>query len=181
MSTKSRTIENPLIKDQVTFLTTLEESGGQYEFVEVRLAGGGGNGLHFHTTYDEEFTAVEGDLHIECDGEEIILHPGKKAIAPKGSVHKFYNPSKEPIIFYVKIIPARSFEKTLRIAYGLANDKKVSAQGIPRNPLELAVLFYAGESYLPGMPLVIQRSLFGLLYYFAKFLGTEKRLLKKYC
>jgi mannose-6-phosphate isomerase-like protein (cupin superfamily) len=173
------TIENPLIGDRVTFLPGVD---GEYEHVEVYLAPGGGNGLHYHTTYVEEFQAVQGNLHLEVDGEIVILQPGEKAEAPIRSLHRFFNPSEsEAIIFHTKIIPARNFENMLRIAYGLANDGKVTNKGVPKSVLDMAVLFHLGESYMPGIPISIQKGIFSSLYNLAKLTGTEKRLLQQYC
>ncbi|MEW9053169.1 MAG: cupin domain-containing protein [Neobacillus sp.] len=177
---KNRTIENPLIGDRVTFITTKKESGGKYELVEVHLKGGGGNGLHYHTTYREEFEAVTGHLYIDCDDKTYILKPGDKLAAHPKSNHRFYNPGDTPIAFRVKIIPARSFEPMLRIAYGLARDKRVNDHGIPKNILEMAVMFQIGESYLPKIPLNLQKGIFGFLYQLAKWFGVEKRLYEKY-
>jgi quercetin dioxygenase-like cupin family protein len=175
----ARTIENPLIGDRVTFLPGAK---GEYEHVEVYLVPGGGNGLHYHTTYVEEFEAIEGDLYLEVDGKTIMLQPGEKAIAPIQSLHRFYNPSKtEAIVFHTKIIPARNFENMLRIAYGLANDRKVNNKGIPKNPLDLAVMMHLGESYMPGIPIALQKGMFNALYYLARLTGTQRKLLEKYC
>lgn len=178
----SRTIENHLVKDRVTFLTTAAESGGAYEYVRVELAPGGGNGLHYHLEFTEHFEAVQGPLHLEVDGSHIILQPGESASAIPGSLHRFFNPGLDHIVFHVKIDPARSFERMLRIAYGLVQDGKVHEKsGIPRNILELAVMFKLGETYMKGIPVWLQKSAFGLLYRIAKLRGVEERLLQTYC
>jgi len=182
MNSMERTISNPLIGDEVTFLVTAEESRGEYELVEVRLKAGGGNGLHLHTDFDEQFQAVEGTLYVDCDGNSYSLQPGEKKTALRGSMHRFYNPGPTPITFLVEIRPARQFESTLRIAYGLARDGRVNPKnGIPRSLLETAVLFYIGESYVPGIPLTLQRILSACLYRIARWSGTEARLKNKYC
>jgi quercetin dioxygenase-like cupin family protein len=177
-----RTIENPLVQDRVTFITTGAESGGSFEYVEVELAPGGGVDLHYHLAFTEHFAAVQGVLHLELDGQFCELHPGQAASAPPGSLHRFFNPGKEKIMFHVKVAPARRFEQMLRISYGLARDGKVREKtGIPRNVLELAVIFKLGESYMNGIPRGLQKGIFGTLYRIAKWRGVEERLLNTYC
>lgn len=177
----NRTISNPQIGDTVTFLTTAQESGGAYEWVEVRLKPGGGTPLHYHTTFEEEFEAVSGTLSLDCDGKTLQLVPGQKAVAPTGSKHRFYNAGKAEIVFRVKIVPARSFEKFLRMQYGLARDGRTGANSMPKSPLELAVVIAMGESLLIGPPVWFQKSVFGLLYRIAKWRGVERRLMNLYC
>lgn len=180
-TSSKRTIRNPQIGDAVTFLTTAQESGGAYEWVEVCLQPGGGTPLHYHTTFEEEFEALTGTLHLDCDGSTIQLAPSRKAIAPVGSKHRFYNPGNEEIVFRVKIVPARSFEKFLRMQYGLARDGRTGANGMPKSPLELAVVVRMGESFLIGPPVWLQKAMFGLLYRIARWRGVERRLLAVYC
>jgi len=73
-----RTIVNPIIKDTVTFLQTDEESGGKVTETDITLMPKGGNPLHYHKTYSETFTAIEGELGVKLGGKETkILKPGK--------------------------------------------------------------------------------------------------------
>jgi hypothetical protein len=78
----------------------------------------------------------------------------------------------------LELRPARNFEKALRIAYGLASDGKVTAKAVPKSIWHLALLFQLGESYLPGLPLPIQRGMFGALAGMARLLGKDKELEK---
>lgn len=177
-----RTIENPLVQDRVTFITTAAESGGSFEYVEVELAPGGGVDLHYHLAFTEHFEAVDGVLHLELDRLYRVLHPGQAASAPPGSLHRFFNPGNEKIIFRVKVAPARRFEQMLRISYGLARDGKVRGKtGIPRNVLDLSVIFELGETYMNGIPIGLQKGIIGILYRIAKWHGVEERLLNTYC
>ncbi|PYI51069.1 cupin domain-containing protein [Paenibacillus flagellatus] len=177
-----RTIENPLVRDRVTFIETGAESGGAHERVEVELAPGGGVDPHYHLAFTEHFAAVQGLLHLELDGRHIELRPGQTASAPPGVLHRFFNPGREKIVFQVKVAPARRFESMLRIAYGLARDGKVRRKsGIPRSALDMAVLFELGETYTGAMPLGLQKAIFGLLYRIAKWRGAERRLFDAYC
>jgi len=177
-----RSIENPLVKDRVTFLTTAAESEGKYEYVKVELAPGGGTGLHYHLTFAEHFEAVEGELHLEVDGIFTTLRPGESATAGPGTLHRFFNLGTERIVFHVKIDPARHFEKMLRIGYGMARDGKVNPKnGMPYSLLEAAVIFTLGETYMNRIPIWLQRGVFGFLYRIAQRRGVEERLLRAYC
>lgn len=174
-----RVFENPLIKDKVTVLKDHRETGGEYLLVEVELAVGGGNGLHYHLDFDEEFMAVEGMLGVELGKRKLTLEPGQSAIAPRMQVHRFFNPGNTPIRFQVKLTPASRFIEGLSIAYGLAEDGFTNKKGIPKNFDHLAVLLELSGTRLTGWmrliePLILRRAKK------ARSKGVEKELLEKY-
>ncbi len=169
-----RTVTNPLINDRVTFLRTARETGGEYVLVRVTLAPGGGNGLHLHRTFAEEFLAIEGVLTVECGGQRRQLAPGERASAPIGAHHRFANDTDAPITFGVLISPAQRFEETVRVAYGLARDGKTTASGLPKHPLQLALLFELGDTYPVEIPLWLQRAIFGPLARLAHWRKVER-------
>ncbi len=177
---RERTIENPVIGDRVTFVNTTAETQGAYLLEQIELAPHGGNALHYHLTFTERFEVLDGRLHIELDGQQLILGPGESAFVPLKAQHRFYSTSETPVTFRVELRPARQFEDALRIAYGLARDGRTTAQSVPKNIWELAVLFQMAETYLPGLPLRVQQRLFGTLATIARWLGVEQRLRDTY-
>ncbi|MEJ8801849.1 cupin domain-containing protein [Pontibacter sp. H249] len=181
MSTLPKSIYNPLSKDRVTFLMSGEETNGEYVLVKVELAPKGGNALHYHTTFTEEFEVLEGTLSIELEKEVISIREGEKAVAPLNKLHRFFNQDENcSCTFLVTIRPARQFEQMLRIAYGLINDGLTNSKGIPKSIWHMALMFHMGESYLPGIPLRLQVWLAGLLSTEARRRGKHKELEKYY-
>jgi mannose-6-phosphate isomerase-like protein (cupin superfamily) len=173
-----RTVRNPVIGDEVTFVRTAGETGGEHTLARVLLKPGGGNRLHYHLTYAEEFEVVDGRLTIHRDGERLMLGPGETADAPIGSRHRFANDTDRPVTFLTTIRPARRFEEQIRIAYGLARDGKTIRGGVPRNPLQLALLLEISETYVPALPLAVQRGIFGPLARLAHWLRSDRSLEK---
>jgi len=146
-----RRIHNPIQKDTVIFLKTHEETGGQCTLVEVELADGGGVGLHYHKTYSESFTCLEGELQVQLGKAIHTLKPGETATAEPMVNHLFRNRSGKPCRFNVELLPAsRGFEQSLQIGYGLAGDGLCHKNGFPKDRLALAWLFMISESNLPG-------------------------------
>jgi mannose-6-phosphate isomerase-like protein (cupin superfamily) len=119
---KDRVIENPIIKDRVTFVKTTEETNGEYLLFKLEIAPQGGNVMHYHTTFTEKFEVVEGQLNVMLNGEHRVLEAGQSALVPMMAHHRFFSTSDKPVTAIVEIRPARQFEKSLRIAYGLARD-----------------------------------------------------------
>lgn len=60
----------------------------------------------------------------------------------------------------------------------MANDNKVNKKGIPVSLWNMALLFNYSESYVPGIPLGLQKRIFGFLAYVATKLGKHKALEK---
>lgn len=146
-----RTIYNPVQKDTVTFLKTAADTNGECTLVEVTLADGGGVGLHYHKTYSETFTAMEGEVQVQLGKTIHTLTTGQSATAEPNINHLFRNRSGKPCKFLVELKPAsRGFEQSLQIGYGLARDGKCKPNGFPKDKLALAWLFDISESNLPG-------------------------------
>lgn len=156
-STATRTITNPVLKDEVIFLETSRESNNYHTLVDVLLSAGGGNPLHYHEDFSEEFICLEGELSIQLGNQIIRLKPGDSAIAPARSKHRFFNQSNEPCRFQCRITPGfPGFEQSLQIAYGLVRDGKSTAQGIPKNLFELGYTTMISGTYLTGSMAIFQ-------------------------
>ena len=175
-----RKIYNPVQKDQVTFVLTSEETGGERTLVEVELAPGGGVGLHYHKTYSESFECLQGEVQVKLGRKLNILRPGDKAIAHPNMNHLFQNRSGQPCKFRVELRPgSKGFERSLQIAYGLATDGQVDKKGFPKDRLALAWLFDISESNLPGWMSIFEYFLRKQAQK-ARKTGLDQKLLAKY-
>ena len=173
-----RTIENPAIGDRVTFLKTTAETDGEYLLLRIELAPRGGNSLHYHPAFTEEFRAVEGRLNVELAGRQLTLEPGERALVPIGARHRFYSTSDEPILFEVEIRPAQRFEEGARIGYGLARDGLVRPGGMPKSIWHAALLLPLGGTYPAGIPRWLLQVSLGPLAAIARRRGVERALAK---
>ena len=73
-----RKIINPIIKDTITFIQTSEETKREISELELTLMPEGANFSHYHKTFTETFTAVEGRLGLKLRGDNVkILKPGE--------------------------------------------------------------------------------------------------------
>jgi mannose-6-phosphate isomerase-like protein (cupin superfamily) len=176
-----RTIENPLSGERITFLATAEETGGEY--VKIRnetSAGAQGVVMHYHLSYTEAFEVVEGNLDVCVGSKENhrVLAGGESVFVPLNTAHRFWNSGTEPVVFEVEIRPARSFEQALRAQFGLVQDGKTNDKAIPKNVLELALIYELSESFIVGMPLFLQKAIFGALAKIARWRGYDPEFSK---
>ena len=176
-----RVIENPVTGERMTFLVTTEESGGELLKVKSKLpAGSPGVPMHYHLAFTETFEVLEGHLDM-CVGSKknhIVLSAGQSAFAPLYTPHRFWNGSDEPVVFVGEIRPARQMEKSLKVAHRLARDGKTNKKGVPTNPFELALLYELSESYIVGIPLFLQKGVFGALAKVARWRGYDPEFAK---
>lgn len=136
--------------------------------------------MHYHLGFTERFEVLNGRLDMCVGGKKnhIVLTAGKSAFAPLYTPHRFWNGSNEPVVVVGEIRPARKMEQSLRAAHGLARDRKTNKKGVPTNPLELALLYELSESYIVGMPLFLQKGVFGALAKVARWRGYDPEFTK---
>ena len=177
-----RTIVNPIIKDKLTFLQTSEESDGKITEAEITLMPGGVNPLHYHKTFSETFTAIDGELGLKLGNKESkILKAGESYTVEPMLLHSFFNPTNREIKFNVKIMPGHSgFENSLRIIYGLAGDGLTDKNTVPKSIKHSAIILCMSDMNLPGF-FTLMFPLLKLLAKRAKTSGEEQKLIDKYC
>jgi mannose-6-phosphate isomerase-like protein (cupin superfamily) len=169
-----RTIENPVTGERYTFLATAEETNGELLKVKAEIpAGTPGVPLHYHLTFTEGFEVLEGRLDLGVGEGHLVLGSDESAMVPLGTAHRFWNAGSKPAIFEAEIRPARKMEQSLRAMVGLARDGKTDDRGVPKNIFELALLYELSESYIVGMPLFLQRGVFGILARLARGRGYD--------
>ena len=67
---------------------------------------GGGNPFHYHTTYTETFTALEGELGLYAGKKQrIVLKPGETYTVQPKQLHRFFNPGNTENKFKVTLNP----------------------------------------------------------------------------
>lgn len=177
-----RTFVNPVIKDTITFVQTASESGGRVSEAEISLMPGGGNPLHYHKTYAETFTAIEGDLGVNLGKRKTkILKPGESHTVPPMQLHRFFNPTDSVIKFKVELRPGHEgFENSIKILYGLAADGLTSKKSIPKSLKHTALIVTMSDMNVPGF-LTLIFPLLKRMARKARETGEEQKLFEKYC
>jgi quercetin dioxygenase-like cupin family protein len=177
-----RTIVNPIFRDTATYLQTAAESNGKITEFEMTLMPGGANPLHYHFTFSETFTAIDGDLGVRLGKKnKKILKPGESHTVEPMALHSFFNSTNREIRFNIQIQPGHEgFENSLRIIYGLAEDGLANKQGIPKSLKHKAIVACMADMNIPGFFTLI----FPLLKRIAKKAkdsGVEQQLIDRYC
>jgi len=178
----SRTYYNPVNGEYTTILESSAETNGEYTHFEVSLTPGGGNPIHYHTKFTEEFTAVNGRLGLYYTDSNIYLEPGESRVVPVGVHHRFFNDSGEDIIFRVILRKGQpNFEKFLVVMFGLVNDgKTITKNQIPKNILTLSIMYGWGDTHLANPLIRLLAPVINAIAKLGNRLGIEKRLTDKY-
>jgi quercetin dioxygenase-like cupin family protein len=172
-----KTIVNSEGNYSATFIKTGAETNGAYELVKVELEPHGGNDWHYHTSFEESFTVLDGAVSIGKNGKERLLNKGDSATAYRKDMHFFKNARAEKSVLLVKTAPAGGLEKTLRVAYGLMNNGQLK-NDMTKNPWHMVLLLAYSQSYLQGMPSWFQEPLINALAKIAQWKGEDKELYK---
>jgi quercetin dioxygenase-like cupin family protein len=73
----------------MTWKVTAEETGGVFLMFEDQLDVGKVTPLHQHPDADETFYLLEGEILLDINGEQRMLHAGGVAVLPRGVPHAF--------------------------------------------------------------------------------------------
>lgn len=158
MAIKGQSIHNPVTGEHITFLRTTQDTNGEYVEFECRV---GANGVplppHVHDTQEERFEIISGTLGLMLAGERYELRPGERAVLPRGVKHQWWNAGDADVAFRVEAAPARNLEAVIEANAGMAYEGKLNGKAMPRNPFLLANLGRLGETYLPAIPIPLQK------------------------
>ena len=153
------TIVNPVTGEQLRFLKTSRDTGGESVVVEATIQPDGAvAAAHVHPKQSELFKVLEGTVGFKVGGQTIEVKAGESVLVEPGTAHKFWNAGETPARFVTEVRPALQFERLIETMFSLAADGKTNKKGMP-NPLRLAVI--ANEHFddvqLPFPPAFLQR------------------------
>lgn len=171
---KGQTIYNPVTHERITFLKTTEDTGGQELVFNCYVTPGGASlPPHVHAAQEERFYVISGTLGVMLDGEEKRLYPGDSIVLPPRIKHAWWNAGAYPVHFRVEVEPAEKLELVLEACAGLAMDGKLGKHGMPRNPFRLALMGRLSHTYMPGVPVWMQKVGLTMGATFARALGYD--------
>lgn len=175
------THRNTVQHDEVTFLRTSAETGGEYTLAHVVAEPGAGVARHYHLASAEHFEILEGVLTVQVAKRTQVLQTGESATVERTAVHRWVNQSSGTVRCLVEITPgAEGFEKGLQILYGLASDGRCWPNGVPRDPLLTAWLMEISDIRLPGLSRPfgpVLRAMAGRV----RAQGIDRQLEERYC
>lgn len=127
---------------------------------------------HFHPHQEEVVEVLDGEYAVEFEGAEHRLSAGEKITLPKGTAHRHWNPSTEPVRVAHEHHPAMDSATHAEAMWALAQDGKANEKGMP-NPLQFAVISraYPEIAYTTTVPVWVQKVAFAVLAPIGRLLG----------
>lgn len=152
-----------------------DDTAGEHLVGDLYIRPGGAVAAkHVHAYITERFEVLAGEVGFHLDGRDRLARPGEAVEVPPGVVHAWWNAGDDEARLVVDVHPAERFELMIQNAFGLANDGKTNAKGVPRLlPLALFAREFRREIEVIGPPKVVQRLLFAVVAPLARARGYK--------
>jgi quercetin dioxygenase-like cupin family protein len=177
MARAGQIVDNPVTGEQIVFLRTAADTGGEALEFELSLAADGRvPGAHVHPEQEERFYVLEGTMTFRLGMRRILAEAGDTVVVPAGRVHKFANGGDGPARARVEVVPALDMEDLLCTTAELAHEGNVMRSGMPR-PLHLALFVrrFRREVRAPFPPASVVRAAMAPLAAIARHRGYAAR------
>ena len=92
--------------DEIRFLITGEQTGGEFFMAAVTVPPGGGNPPHVHHREEESFYLQQRTLTVHVGGETLAASAGDFICLPRGIAHSFQNTGNVEAKFLLVAAPA---------------------------------------------------------------------------
>jgi quercetin dioxygenase-like cupin family protein len=171
MITPGQTLENPVTGERFTFTHTAATTNGELLAFDFALRPGGAVPFpHVHPIQTERFEVVEGQMRFRVGLRTLIAGPGDVIEVAPGVAHSFANAGEKEARLRVEVRPALAMEDMFGEVVAMAKAGRMTRRGLPRNPLQLAVLArkYDQEAHAPLMSVGVQRALLAPLVFSAR-------------
>lgn len=103
----------------VTTKATAAETGGAFTIQEHLVTAAANPPHHVHTTEEESFYVLDGEVELEVDGLSTLVSAGGFALAPRGTLHTYRvlsDTARMLVITSAAGAPAGAFEAFVRDA-----------------------------------------------------------------
>jgi mannose-6-phosphate isomerase-like protein (cupin superfamily) len=164
---------NPASGERAVIRVSPAEDEGQRLVVDLYLRPRGGmTGKHYHPTIHERFSVVSGSITFTLDGVQRVAGAGETVDIPPGRVHDFWNSGEAEALARVEVEPGGRFLEMIQNGFGLAQDGKTDAKGMP-NLLQISLFAQEFDDVIRYVqpPPAAQRVMFAVLAPIARWKG----------
>ena len=135
---------NPRTGERFVWRATHDSTQGAYcEFDLYLSADAKVAAPHRHPHQTEQFTVVTGSFTLISTQTSGNYKPGEVAVIPADDAHRWANTTGQPAHVVVRLTPALHIEDYFARFCAIATAGRAASTGLPRNLLELGVLFDA--------------------------------------
>ena len=173
MAYKGKIINNKKTGQQVKFIQTADDTGGELLEMESFFQPHSKEPVpHYHPFQEEDFVVLEGEITVRINGKLHTLKQGDTLHVNKNQVHSMWNQSGNTARVNWKVMPASDTEYFLENGIGIANEKKTNDKGMP-GLLQVALLAnrFSHVYRVAKPPYVVQKILFTTLTPFSYLAG----------
>ncbi len=171
MITPGQTLENPVTGERFTFVETASTTDGELLAFDFALRPGGAVPMpHVHPVQTERFEVLAGRMRFRVGLRTVVAEPGDVVEVAPGVAHSFANAGDDEARLRVEVRPALRMEEMFADVVAMARAGRMNRRGLPRNPVELAVLArrYDREAHAPLIGVAVQRALLAPLVMLAR-------------
>ncbi|GAA1550004.1 cupin domain-containing protein [Brevibacterium picturae] len=155
--------EELLFRDghSVRFVEQSFDGDGEFLRIEHRWPSVGRMaGPHWHPELTERFRVVRGSVRFRIDGRDHIATPGQTLTVGPRRVHQFWN-EETGLVLDHEVRPPLCHRQMFELWHRLDFEGKTTRAGMPRNPLDLGLLWELQDGYLAKIPVTVQRAVLG--------------------
>lgn len=145
--------ENPVTRERFVWRATTASTAGEYCEFDLHLdAGAKLAAAHRHPRQVESFSLLSGSLEMKLAGKHRTVTAGEEVVVPGRSAHSWGNVSDEPAHVLVRLTPSIKIDEYFEAFCRIAASGQANKAGLPKNPLQLAVLLdrHRDEFELPS-------------------------------
>jgi len=119
-----RTVVNGLTGEEVTFIRTAAETGGELLVMEDRWTRPGHQvPRHRHPGMEERWTVLEGAVGYTIGDRETEAGVGESVVAPPGVLHSARDLGRGPVAVRIEMRPPLRWEGFVRQLFSLASER----------------------------------------------------------
>jgi quercetin dioxygenase-like cupin family protein len=170
---------NPVTKERFVWRHTAASTEGAFAEFDLYLGQGAVvAAAHVHPLQQEDFRVERGEIALRYAGVEERLTAGAKRTLPAGTPHSWWQVGPGEAHVVVRLTPSLRSEDFFETFCGLAREGKANRKGLPRNPLQLAVLAheFRTEFALASAPTrIIARPIVAILAATGRMSGLRSR------
>ena len=145
--------ENPVTQERFVWRATTSSTGGQYCEFDLHLGPGATlAAAHRHPGQLESFSLLSGSLEMKLAGRRRSVTAGEEVVVPVGVAHTWGNVADAPAHVLVRLTPSLLADEYFEAFCRIASSGQANRLGLPKNPLQLAVLLdrHRDEFALPS-------------------------------